>query len=53
MGKPPPAAKRDLAAASLHYDCALPALRADDWSQFAEMLKMGADLGQPSDSVHH
>jgi hypothetical protein len=53
MGKPPPAAKRDLAAASLHYDCACPRSEPTTGRSSPEMLKLGADLGQPSDSVHH
>jgi uncharacterized membrane protein (UPF0182 family) len=53
-GAKAPAGKGDLAAASLHYNRALTALRAGDWAQFgAEMQKLGAELGQPSDSVHH
>jgi hypothetical protein len=49
-----PGGKGDLGSASLHYNRALTALRAGDWAQFgAEMQKLGAERGQPSDSVHH
>ncbi len=49
----PPTVKGNLAAASLHYNRALAALKSGDWAQFgAEMQRLGGDLGQPSDSAH-
>ncbi len=51
---PPTALKPDLKEASTHYTRALEALKAGDWQAFgAEMQKLGQELGQPVDSVHH
>ena len=44
----------DLRGAASHYNRALQALRHGEWTQFAdEMQKLGQDLGQPGESMHH
>ncbi len=44
----------DLRSAADHYNSALRALRDGDWPQFGlEMQKLGAQLGQPGDSMKH
>ena len=44
----------DLQGAASHYNRALQALRHGEWTQFAdEMQKLGQDLGQPGESMHH
>jgi uncharacterized protein len=44
----------DLQGAASHYNRALQALRHGDWTQFAdEMHKLGQNLGQPDESMHH
>jgi len=43
-----------LAGASTHYNRALDALKAGDWTKFgAEMEALGRELGQAPDSMHH
>jgi uncharacterized protein len=50
----PGAARPDLKEASAHYTRALQALKSGDWEAFGtEMQKLGQELGQPVDSVHH
>jgi uncharacterized protein len=55
-GAQPPAQnppKADMQSAADHYNRALSAIRAGDWSEFgAEMKKLGNDLSTPSDSPH-
>lgn len=48
MGGPPtPGMRVELGPASAHYNRALEALKAGDWTQFgAEMQKLGAELGR-------
>jgi hypothetical protein len=44
----------DLQGPASHYNRALQALRHGDWTQFAdEMHKLGQNLGQPDESMHH
>ncbi|HYB90393.1 MAG TPA: UPF0182 family protein [Candidatus Binataceae bacterium] len=50
---PPPAAG-GLAGASAHYNRALDALKAGDWTRFgAEMEALGRELGQPPGPTQH
>jgi uncharacterized membrane protein (UPF0182 family) len=46
------APKADMQSAAQHYNRALAAIRAGDWSEFgAEMKKLGDELSRPSDSA--
>jgi uncharacterized protein len=50
----PTNASSRLQAAAAHYNRALVALRHGDWALFgSEIHELGADLGQPADSIHH
>jgi len=43
--------KADMTSAALHYNRALDAIRAGDWTSFgAEMKALGDELSKPSDS---
>jgi len=48
-----PAPTADMHNAAEHYNRALAAIRADDWTEFGtEMKKLGDQLSKPSDSAH-
>jgi uncharacterized membrane protein (UPF0182 family) len=47
------APKADMQSAAQHYNRALEAIRAGDWTAFgAEMKALGDELSKPSDSGH-
>ena len=47
------APKADMQSAAQHYNRAMEAIRAGDWTAFgAEMKALGAELSKPSDSSH-
>ena len=50
---PPPSGPPELRSAAQHYDRALAALRAGDWTEFgAEMKQLGEQLSRQPDAAH-
>jgi uncharacterized membrane protein (UPF0182 family) len=48
-----PAPTADMHSAAEHYNRALAAIRAGDWTEFGtEMKKLGDQLSKPADSAH-
>ena len=48
-----PGPNADMHSAAEHYNRALAAIRAGDWTEFGtEMKKLGEQLSKPSDSAH-